>query len=96
MRPDGTNPAKGIERHKENSRKRYLRGDELQRLTAAAKYPDQRSADVIRMLMLLKTFLEKAGPARRRRGPYTAQIGGISFGASDKRTPQRRSRVRIL
>jgi len=59
MRPDGTNPAKGIERHKENSRKRYLRGDELQRLTAAlAKYPDQRSADVIRMLMLLKTFLE--------------------------------------
>jgi len=58
MRPDGTNPAKGIERHKENSRKRYLRGDELQRLTAAlAKYPDQR--DVIRMLMLLKTFLEK-------------------------------------
>jgi len=59
MRPDGTNPAKGIERHKENSRKRYLRGDELQRLTAAAKYPDQRSADVIRMLMPLKTFLEK-------------------------------------
>jgi len=54
MRSDGTNPAKGIERHKENSRKRYLRGDELQRLTAAlAKYPDQLSADVIRMLMLL-------------------------------------------
>ena len=56
MRPDGTNPAKGIERHKENSRKRYLRGDELQRLTAALA--KQRSADVIRMLMLLKTFLE--------------------------------------
>ena len=82
MRPDGTNPAKGIERHKENSRKRYLRGDELQRLTAAlAKYPDQRSADD-QDVDAVEDLPRNAGPARRRRGLYTAQIGGISFGAA--------------
>lgn len=47
------NPAKGIERNAENKRRRYLSGDELQRLTAAlGKYPDKASADFIRMLLL--------------------------------------------
>jgi integrase len=52
MRADGTNPAKGIERNPETKRKRYLSGDELERLVAAlAKYPDKRSADVVRLLL---------------------------------------------
>jgi integrase len=51
MRAD--NPCKGIDKNDEVRRKRYLKGDELQRLTAAlAKHPDKRSADAFRMLLL--------------------------------------------
>jgi integrase len=51
MRDD--NPVKGIERNYEASRKRYLKGDELARLIKAlAAYPDRRSADIIRVLLL--------------------------------------------
>jgi integrase len=47
------NPARGIERNIEYSRRRYLSGDELVRLTAAlAKHPDKQAADIIRMLTL--------------------------------------------
>jgi integrase len=47
------NPCKGIERNPEIKRKRYLSGNELKRLTAAlAQYPDQRSANIVRMLLL--------------------------------------------
>jgi integrase len=53
MRPDGTNPCRGIEHNPETKRKRYLSGDELTRLIAAlAKHPDKRSADALRMLLL--------------------------------------------
>jgi integrase len=53
MRPDGTNPCKGIERNGEVKRRRYLKGDELARLTQAlAKYPDKQAADVFRLLLL--------------------------------------------
>jgi len=51
MRSD--NPAKGIERNVEQKRKRYLKPDELARLTAAlAAHPDQVIADALRMLLL--------------------------------------------
>jgi integrase len=56
MRVD--NPCKGIERNPEVERKRYLKedgelGHELVRLTAAlAAYPDQRTADIFRLLLL--------------------------------------------
>jgi integrase len=51
MRPD--NPAQGIERNYEAKRKRYLNGDELRNLLAAlATHSDQRSANVIRLLLL--------------------------------------------
>jgi integrase len=51
MRSD--NPCKGIDKNNEVTRRRYLSGDELQRLTAAlAKHPDKRSADALRMLLL--------------------------------------------
>jgi integrase len=47
------NPTKGIERNSEAKRKRYLRGDELTRLTKAlAEHPDKQTADIIRMLLL--------------------------------------------
>jgi integrase len=47
------NPAKGIERNVEHHRRRYLAGDELERLTAAlAEHPDQQTADVVRVLLL--------------------------------------------
>jgi integrase len=50
MRDD--NPCRGIEKNPETKRKRYLSGDELERLVAAlAKYPDKRSADVVRLLL---------------------------------------------
>jgi integrase len=46
------NPCKGIEKNDEVTRRRYLSGDELSRLTAAlAKHPDKRSADAVRMLL---------------------------------------------
>ena len=48
-----TNPCKGIERHKEHHRRRYLSGDELGRLVAAlAEHPDRQVADAIRLLLL--------------------------------------------
>ena len=50
MRAD--NPVKGVEPNVEIERKRYLSGDELARLVKAlAEYPDQQSANVIRLLM---------------------------------------------
>jgi integrase len=50
MRTD--NPVRGIERNAEIERKRYLDSDELARLVKAlAEYPDQQSANVIRLLM---------------------------------------------
>ena len=57
MRTD-PNPCKGLERNPEAKRKRYLKEDggqehELVRLTKAlAKYPDQRIANVFRLLLL--------------------------------------------
>jgi integrase len=51
MRAD--NPAKGIERNNEEARHRYLIGDELRRLIdALAAYPNQTSANAIRLLLL--------------------------------------------
>jgi integrase len=51
MRVD--NPVKGLERNREESRQRYLSGDELSRLTQAlVAFPDQRVANAIRMLLL--------------------------------------------
>lgn len=51
MRPD--NPVKGVERNGEDKRKRYLKGDELARLTVAlAGHRDQQAANVVRMLLL--------------------------------------------
>jgi integrase len=48
-----TNPCKGIERHPEIKRRRYLNGDELARLLEAlTKHPDQRIAHVFRLLLL--------------------------------------------
>jgi integrase len=47
------NPARGITRNQETKRKRYLKSDELERLTAAlATYKDQQAADIVRMLLL--------------------------------------------
>jgi integrase len=48
-----SNPAKGIEKNTEYSRRRYLSAAELAALTKAlAKYPDKRSADAFRFLLL--------------------------------------------
>src|SRR4029077_2293843 len=47
------NPAKGIERNTEYRRQRYLKSDELVRLTQAlAAYSDQQTANIIRTLLL--------------------------------------------
>ena len=47
------NPCRGIERNQEQKRRRYLSGDELQRLTIAlAKHRDQQAANIIRLLLL--------------------------------------------
>jgi integrase len=51
MRTD--NPCKGVERNHEEKRKRYLVGDELQRLTAALeRHGNQQNANAIRLLLL--------------------------------------------
>jgi integrase len=51
MRPD--NPCKGVERNREYLRKRYLKPDELTRLTKAlAEDQNQQAADVVRLLLL--------------------------------------------
>jgi integrase len=51
MRAD--NPCKGIERNTEEERQRYLRGDELRRLTTAlATHPSRQAADAIRLMLL--------------------------------------------
>ena len=47
------NPARGIEKNREQPRHRYLSADELLRLTAAlAEYADQQAANIIRLLLL--------------------------------------------
>jgi integrase len=52
MRPDNTNPCRGIERNQETKRKRYLVGNELARPVAAlAAYPDKQTADIVRLLL---------------------------------------------
>jgi integrase len=51
MRSD--NPAKGIEKNHENQRRRYMKGDELAKVTAAlAAHPGKQAADIIRFLLL--------------------------------------------
>jgi integrase len=51
LRPD--NPCKGIERNREHQRRRYLRPDELPRLTKAlAQDRNQETCDVLRLLLL--------------------------------------------
>jgi integrase len=51
MRTD--NPSKGVERNPEAKRKRYLSGDELERLTMTlATYLDQEVANIIRLLLM--------------------------------------------
>jgi integrase len=51
LRPD--NPAKGVTRNREHQRRRYLRPDELARLTKAlAEDRNQETADVLRLLLL--------------------------------------------
>jgi integrase len=47
------NPCRGIERHVEDPRKRYLTGDELERLSKAlAEHDDKDAADIFRLLLL--------------------------------------------
>jgi integrase len=47
------NPAKGIERHPEDKRERYLSAEELARLGAAlAKHSDKAAANIFRLLLL--------------------------------------------
>lgn len=47
------NPCKGVERNREHHRTRYLKPDELARLTKAlAEDPNQQAADVFRLLLL--------------------------------------------
>ena len=49
----GDNPAKGVERNHEEKRTRYMKGDELQRLSAALeRHGNQQAANVIRLLLL--------------------------------------------
>jgi len=51
MRADS--PVRGVQRNQETKRKRYLSGDELQRLTnALAEYPNKEVADALRLLLL--------------------------------------------
>jgi integrase len=51
MRVD--NPARGIDRNKEHPRRRYLKPDEIQRLTAALiEFPEQDVVDAVRLLLL--------------------------------------------
>ena len=52
MRPDNTNPAKGVERNLESRRRRYLTGDELARLVKAlANCPSRQVADIVRVAL---------------------------------------------
>jgi integrase len=47
------NPCKGIERHPEVKRKRYIKPEELARLIEALnRYPDQQTANIFRLLLL--------------------------------------------
>jgi integrase len=51
MRPD--NPVRGVERNPEHKRSRYLRPDEVRRLTQViAKHPNRAGAEAIRLLLL--------------------------------------------
>jgi integrase len=51
MRTD--NPCKGVGRNREDPRKRYLKPEELERLTTAlAEHPDQQGANIFRLLLL--------------------------------------------
>jgi integrase len=48
-----SNPAKGIERNTEYTRRRYLSAEELPRLVAALdKHPDRQAANIVRLLLL--------------------------------------------
>jgi integrase len=51
LRPD--NPCKGVARKREEPRRRYLKDDELARMTTAlAEHPDQQLANIFRLLLL--------------------------------------------
>jgi integrase len=53
MRPEGSNPARTIERNPERHRRRYLSGEELSKLVGTLEtHPDTQSANAIRLLLL--------------------------------------------
>ena len=61
----GDNACRGLERHHEEKRERYLSADELDRLgKALAECPDQQGADLIRLLLLTGA---RSGEARSMR-----------------------------
>jgi integrase len=59
------NPAKGIERNKENKRQRFLSDDEMARLSRAlAEHPDRQGANILRLLLFTGARRAEAESAR--------------------------------
>jgi Arm DNA-binding domain len=86
LRPDS--PAKGIVRNREHLRRRYLRPDELVRLTTAlAEDRNQPAADVFRLLLLTgeerRSAVGDVGSIRRRHVDEAADVDQATARASD-------------
>jgi integrase len=65
LRTDGINPCRGIERHPETKRHRYLSGDELRRLSAAlSKHDNQQAANIVRLCLFTGCRRSEATSAR--------------------------------
>jgi integrase len=79
------NPCRGIERHTEDPRKRYLTGAELDRLSKAlAEHDDQDAADIFRLLLL--TGARRGEILAARRANFDLQRGmWTKPGATTKR-----------
>jgi integrase len=88
MRSD--NPTKGIERNPEHKRRRYLKADELVRLTTAlAAHPNQQAANIIRLLLLTGRRRMEAMSARWSDLDLTAGIWSEPASSSKRKsTPE--------
>ena len=71
MRPEGSNPCRGIERYRRKGRERFLSDEEIRRLSAVLSVrAERRSSEVAAVRVLLLTGCRKSEMLALRRSDY--------------------------
>ena len=87
LRPEGSNPCRGIRRYRRKGRERFLSDDELRRLSAAlSAHAERKPLQVAAIRLLLLTGCRKSEILTLRWSDYRE---GVSSCATARRSPNR-------